>query len=390
MIKKNMVYDTKDGDFLIEDLDNIKDLLSFNLGLKSDINLKGSASIKSQINYADYDFLTIIKINNKIDFDRFRLNLLNNIDVLVNKYDSIITDIKFGIDQFKYFENKKNYSGKEKIVKIQHFILNNKYYSDEEKKDLELLYKNIDYNDILTIDDYLDYYRKCYTLRWDINEIKKGYITLHKQNKKYFIECFVDPSIFKIDLLSQLRNGINEISNIILFDYKNKIINQPSDVDYKTSIKSDFTYYWNAGSYYKALKRLFIIYKASNKIELGNILTNLFNSSVGLLYKIVSTFKNIEEFNIKLKKENILYEIDKMKSDINNVWGLDNPFFQTITNKLEALKRTPYNTTKMKTLIKDMDNIINSVSLDYINEMKMKDEINKHALSNIEYINNFF
>lgn len=386
-----MVFDLKDPEFLTEDLQEIKKLISFSLGVDSDIKLKGSANIKSQLNYADLDFFTIIKIKNQNnDFNRFRLNLLSNIDTLINKYDSIITDIKFGINQYKYFEDKTKYKGKDKIIKIQYFIMNNKYYTEEEKKDLSLLYNNINFDDILSVDDYLDYYRKCYTLRWGLDEIKKGYITLYKQEKKLFIDCFTDPAMFKIDLLSQLRNGINEISNIIFFEYKDKILNKPIEVDEDDSVKSDFTYYWKAESYYKALKRLFVISNAKNQIELGNVLTELFNSPLGILYKLSSMLKNIEEFNIKLKKENIIHEIDLIKSKINNVWGLENPFFYTITNKLNTLKRTPQNIDKMKMIMEQIEDIINTTAREYVDEKKLNEYVDRNILNVNDYINNFF
>lgn len=393
MIKKNLVFNEKDKDFLPTDLENIKQLLSFGLYLNSDIKLKGSASIKSQINYADYDFLTLIKINNVSDFKRFRINLLSNIDLLVNKYESIITDIKFGIDQYKYFTDKNEYTGKDKIIKINQFILNNKYYLDNEKKDLQILYNNIDYNNIISVDEYLDYYRKCYTLRWDTDEIKKGYKILHTINKKYFIECFTDPVIFKIDLLSQLRSGIKEISNIILFEYKNKIINAPQNItkDDDSGLKNDLTFYYKSGSYYKALKRLFALLKLQNKIELGNKLTNLFNSSIGLLYKLSSMLKLLLDYNIKLKKENIVFELDKIKKEINNVWGLDDPFFYTITQKLEAIKNKPFNNTiNINNIIKQMDKIINEISHDYIKEEELNNIIDNNLLNVESYINTFF
>jgi hypothetical protein len=388
--KKSMVFQKKDTDFLSEDMTNIKELLSFNLGFKSEIKLVGSASIKSQINYQDYDYITYLKLNT--NYKRFRINVLSNIETLINKYNSIITDIKFGINQLKYFENKKNYKGKQKVLNILNFISSNKYYTDDEKNELNKLYNKIDWNDILTIDDFLDEYRRCYTLRWSIEEIKQGYILLTSTIKKEFDECIMDPAIFKIDVLCNLRGGIEEVSNIIFFMKNNKILNKPLNynLEIKELLKSDITYYWKSGSYFKALKRLFNITKDTGNINLGNELITLFNSSIGLMYKINSLLKNIKEFNKYINKKSLKYEIDIIKEKINNVWGIDDDFFNTITLKLEQLKNNPHDIDKMEDISEQMEEIYNNISFEYIKEIKQENYIKRLLSSSDEYINNFF
>ena len=149
----------------------------------------------------------------------------------------------------------------------------------------------------------------------------------------YFIEFkieYLDGTKKKIHDISKLKknmlNNINyvKIDYVLWFDYHFKelsiiyVFNQTKfNVD---DIKQDYEDFVSDGNNYKALKRLFSIYKITkNKIEAVK-LTKFFNSKYGKLYELNSNLKtlllikDVKEFKQKIK---INLKFLKLNPDVN-------------------------------------------------------------------------
>lgn len=158
------------------------------------------------------------------------------------------------------------------------------------------------------------------------------------ENQKYRVykeEDFdkIDPSLkydfVKIDLVDMFDNNFEEISCI--YKIKKETL---SENDYIKQIMDDISQLKKDKSYYKVLKRLFAISKLKKDRKKSLLLTQFFNSDVGLLYKKLSM---IDAVNIALDKcdspiikkrakiaflnndlEEIDNEYDKVKDTIND------------------------------------------------------------------------
>lgn len=108
----------------------------------------------------------------------------------------------------------------------------------------------------------------------------------------------IDPSLnydfVKIDLVDMYDNNFEEISCI----YKIKK-DDLSESDYVKQIMDDISELKRDKSYYKILKRLFAISKLKKDRKTSLVLTNFFNSDIGLLNKKISM---IDAVNLALDK----------------------------------------------------------------------------------------
>lgn len=144
----------------------------------------------------------------------------------------------------------------------------------------------------------------------------------------------IDPSLkydfVKIDLVDMYDNNFEEISCI--YKIKKETL---SEKQYIKQIMDDISELEKEKSYYKILKRLFAISKLKKDRKKSLLLTQFFNSDIGLLYKKISM---IDAVNLALDKcgdsplvkkrakiaflNNDLEEIDnqynKVKNDIND------------------------------------------------------------------------
>jgi hypothetical protein len=128
-----------------------------------------------------------------------------------------------------------------------------------------------------------------------------------------------DPSIYKI--IKNMFKNINyvKIDYVLWFDYHFKELSiiytfTKTEFDVK-DIETDYKELIKEGNYYKALKRLFSIYKITNNKAEAVKLTKFFNSKYGKLYELNSNLKTILliKDNTRIKD---LYDI-KQKIDIN-------------------------------------------------------------------------
>ena len=186
------------------------------------------------------------------------------------------------------------------------------------------------------LDFFKDLYRRVNNDKFLCFIELKFQVSDDKKYRVYKEEDFkdIDPSLnydfVKIDLVDMYDNNFEEISCIYKIKKETLTTN-----DYVKQIMDDISELERDKSYYKILKRLFAISKLKKDRKKSLLLTQFFNSDIGLLNKKISM---IDAVNLALDKcgdsplvkkrakiaflnndlEDIDNQYDKVKNDIND------------------------------------------------------------------------
>jgi len=167
-------------------------------------------------------------------------------------------------------------------------------------------------------------------IKYKSSTIYEEFMRILSNEELYFIEFkieYLDGTKQKIFDLSKLKKNmfknINfvKIDYVLWFDYHFKelsIVYIFSEIKYGVdNVKKDYDELTQDGNNYKALKRLFSIYKITNNKKEAVKLTRFFNSSFGKLYEVNSNLKTLLMMpNEDLRKE-INLKFLKLSPDIN-------------------------------------------------------------------------
>ena len=180
--------------------------------------------------------------------------------------------------------------------------------------------------------------REKYILRWNKEDMKKGYKVVHGGRRRHLWECLLDKTTLKLDIVVLINNIFEEFSEIYFIDIDgHKNYDETTKEDICKSIYDNYLKYTREGMPYKGLKRLYSVYKMNPKRHLRAIqnLTNFFNTESGLIYKNKSQLGVLTEIlkqkfrepdiqavknNLEIVKQSLgyVYKID-MKKDIPKV-----------------------------------------------------------------------
>jgi len=160
-------------------------------------------------------------------------------------------------------------------------------------------------------------------LRWDKNDIKKGFKILADKRKIKFQECIMMKNIMKLDMVAFIDGRFHEFSDNYYFKIGDQANFFPHDIDREhllNNLAHDFSsYFYSKRSYYKALKRAFSYWlmesEDANKEKLTKLL-NFFNSSVGMLYKLRAELETIQ---LVMENKFRRPKIEDLKMNINIV-----------------------------------------------------------------------
>ena len=225
------------------------------------------------------------------------------------KLNSYINDI---IKKIKFKNYKINLAGSAKLQ-------SQRYFSDYDFNSMiKRKYKPITiYNEFVKILSCGDLYFIEFKIEY-LDGTKKKIQDTSKLNKSMLKNI----NYVKIDYVLWFDYHFKELSIIYIFNQTNFSIED---------IKQDYEEFVKDGNYFKALKRLFSIYKIKkNKIEAVK-LTKFFNSKYGKLYELNSKLKTLllipdddvrKKINLKFLKLNpdidIKKEISKNDLILNN------------------------------------------------------------------------
>lgn len=165
-------------------------------------------------------------------------------------------------------------------------------------------------------------------LRWDKDDMKKGYKILKDKRKLAFQDCILMKTPMKLDEVALIDGIYHEFSDNYYIKLGNEANFFPHDIDREhimNSLKHAFDeYYYASHNYMKGLKRCFSYYmiedRQKNKDKITKLF-NFFNSPFGEVYKRRSeldTIKTVVEqkFKTPSKKDitnNILAVLEKSK-----------------------------------------------------------------------------
>lgn len=200
------------------------------------------------------------------------------------------------------------------IIQIQNITIIGSYADDnlDYKGDIDLqdiIKTNISIDDILPmlvdrykqieslpetyITDFKAGYYSGKPIKWNYNDLKRGYKRFDNDLRIYFRDILTQDSIIKIDIVSEIGRNYIEISNNYYFIFNNyktfrsltkNELDQKMLYDYRMKKDKDI---------YKALKRLYIYYKNNKETQKANKLQKLFNSDIGKLNKRLSELETI-------------------------------------------------------------------------------------------------
>lgn len=215
-------------------------------------------------------------------------------------------------------------------------------------------------------------------LRWDKDDMKKGYKILKDKRKLAFQDCILMKTTMKLDEVALIDGIYHEFSDNYYIKLGNEANFFPHDIDREhimNSLKHAFDEYFYAGhNYMKGLKRCFSYYmiedRQKNKDKLTKLF-NFFNSPIGELYKgrsELDTIKTVIEQKFK----------HPSKKDINNniaiVLGKSKKFN---IPKLEQILSSAINSKKDEEMIKYLDEgkelllkVINLAALNFVKKNK--------------------
>jgi hypothetical protein len=216
-------------------------------------------------------------------------------------------------------------------------------------------------------------------LRWDKNDMKKGFKTLQDGSTITFEDALKMKSVIKLDAIVLINGVFTEFSENYYLKIGNDANFEPNEANVENilqSIKGSFEdYMFNEKNYLKALKRIF----AYKKLEGGNkkqldLLIDFFNSWVGLLSYNKSELEVLslllENKFRKPRLEDIKNNLQIIKQSLSYITAID---LSSVSNRIDYI----CSLQSVKTIKKEIDNLIsflsikiNKVSLDFISKNK--------------------
>ena len=298
-----------------EKLENTFSLISFN----GNYSIAGTSNLKSILYPSDYDlFEEVIETNDKNKALNHIVKRFQEIFKKIKESNFIfLIDFKCGILDPAFFDKYNDVN--EFLIYLDDMYQNNLINSTEYKKALKLK----------SPDDIKEFTRNLYILRWTVDEVLKGYKIIPNKDKIYLIDCVLDNTVIKLDCILHYNYSIfMEISEIYVFKVKNHKNNVTTGEQIHQGITNDYKKFMHEGKIYKALKRLFSIYKFKKDLGKCKELIKFFNSNEGLLNKIkndLEIYVIVLEKIPKIKINEIHFGLQNLKGQLANIYQFNIP-----------------------------------------------------------------
>ena len=344
-----------------EKLENAFSLISF----AGNCDIAGTGNLKSILYPSDYDlFEEVIETNNKNEALTHIVKRFQEIFKKIKNSDFIyLIDFKCGINGDTYFDKYSDLN--EFLLYLNKIYQKNLINLTEYKKALKLKNK----------DDIREFSRSLYILRWTVDEVLKGYKILPNKEKVYLVNSILDNTMIKLDCILRYNYSIFiEISEIYVFKIKNYKKNLTTSEQIHQGITNDYKKFMHEGKLYKALKRLFSIYKFKKDLRKCKELIKFFNSNIGLLNKIkndLEIYVIVLEKIPKIKINEIQFGLQTLKGQLANIYQFDIPNsyltefddMSKVNNKTKLIK-------KINLMVDKLNTILQKVAKNWINVHK--------------------
>ena len=306
--------------------DNLKKVIDA-MSFTQNVEIIGSASLRSQLFTGDIDIKEVIKSNKNIKAfsEELSLKFQKMIKNLINMKDVFIGDIKLGeikewqiINDDTLIKNDRviNYNQSESLKKLNELSLLKVVDSNQYNEIEKLLKFQITPEDLIELKELC----KFHIIRWKPSEVLEGYKVLPTKTIYTLVYAFESKATDKLDIVYWFNNRYIEMSINYYFYSKNKLINKTDNIE--ESLKQNIYALYHQGKYFKMAKRIFSLLKIKIDKTLIKNLTTLFNSDLGKIYQIIGDIGTIDyllENKKHLSKIKIHYEIDQFKYRLSNV-----------------------------------------------------------------------
>ena len=341
-------------------LKNIFSLVSFN----GNYNISGTGNLSSILYPSDYDLIEKIietKSYHKA-LEEITKTFQEKLKLIKQNKNIYLIDFKCGIDKFLFFDKFNNielYNEYLERIYKEKLITKNEYnYLKKLKNEEEIKIET----------------RKLYILRWTEDEIIKGYKNVSNNRKIYFVDSIMNNTVIKIDIIAHLSYAqFVDISEIYIFKVGNECNFEFTEKKIFQNVKQDGIMFLRNGNLYKALKRVFSLYKFEKETDKLKILVDLFNSNIGLIAKVKSDldiYKTVLERVHSVSIDEIKFGLQQSKQNLGNVYqfNINEHLFVEINNINKTNDR--------KIMMKEIDKIIEK--LNFIIQKYSRIWLNKH------------
>ena len=348
------------------------------------VKLVGSFTLRNQVYAGDVDALEFVKVKSAKDCAKRFQEVVKNVSELPYTY---ISDIKCGtVDEWRVIPDSATIEEGKVVGYDRDAILQNveRLYSTNIIDDSEyrlaryLLKPTVNAVEFLALRKDL----RFNILRWNLDEIKKGYKIL-RDGRKYTLEAGVQsPTITKMDVISWIQGvRFSDFEMIYEFSSKGVILNKGlRDLD--IAIKESILLMRREGNCFKMAKRMYALARYHKYKHDLPPLNDLFNGDLGRLYGIYGdahSLKYLIENAEHLPKDKIAKEIDTFIARLSNVVI---PTFlireSAIMRIIKRLSDPSLYTSGNEKMLKLLDNlrhyifvILSNASLKYLKEARL-------------------
>jgi hypothetical protein len=317
--------------------------------IKGKYRLIGSNSLRA-IHYAsDYDVETqLLNMTPKLVAKRFRKQFYD-----AKRSNNLwITDFKCGWD------NRLVYRGDYTDASVKAYLQNTLIPKSYRARVMKA-----------TGEDRIDLIRDLYILRWKYDDIMRGSVELFDGKYKQLVDCIMDKTPLKIDLIGKVGDMFVEMSEnyYIKIGDKQNYTAKPTRQELESEYEDEIHYYASRDKF-KALKRVFSLLQVEGEkgVRIDNLVA-FFNSEVGYLNKIkneLTILKALLEQDFRpVPYDDIRNNLQVIKEQIANIYKikLDDKLFKLIDDM------TAQNTLKgVEWLIDYFQKKINTASKDFL------------------------
>jgi hypothetical protein len=184
-----------------------------------------------------------------------------------------------------------------------------------------------------------------FKLRWNREDIKKGYKILGNGEKKFFRDCLMDKVRMKLDMVYLLDGEYIELSEIYRLNINGR--KNYDDANIIQELKQEIEKYKKEGNYYKMYKREFSLLRHQGKNKGKNKkrqiqLINLFNGQAGLLNNLINQLKIIQNVCIqtfrKPKLDDVRNNLQSIKFKLSSVYEI---YHKNFSNIIDSICKKP-------------------------------------------------
>jgi hypothetical protein len=272
-----------------------------------------------------------------------------------------ITDFKCGYDEDLYFDFKSDINTY--LDKIKSIKNGNKIVDQIKSNPL----------------DARKLIKALFILRWNHEDMKRGYKISLLGRKILFIDCILQHTTMKLDVVAFINGSFHEFSNnyfIVINGKSNYGSNSINTKALVKELKNDCITYSHEHLYWKLLKRKFSICNQTNtNNKLLSQLVKFFNSNVGMLnfakneLQIILTVLEAA----KPKINDIVSNIQIVKQNLSSIVDINLPdnIFEYLDN---ITSKTNHKTIhrELTILVEQLNKIINKESFNLIQKLKIK------------------